>query len=112
TVEDALLQVAARDEAHLRGLRQLGLTSYICVPLIARGHSLGTLTFLMAESARSYRNEDLPLFEELGRRAGIAIDNTRLYREAQAAIALRDDFLSVAAHELRTPLTSLKLYLQ
>jgi signal transduction histidine kinase len=47
--------------------------------------------------------------EELGRRAGLALDNARLYREATDAIKVRDDFLSVAGHELKTPLAALML---
>jgi len=41
-----------------------------------------------------------------------AVENSRLYLEAQEAIRLRDEFLSIASHELRTPLTSLYLRLQ
>src|SRR5208282_3787505 len=39
----------------------------------------------------------------------LAIDNARLYREAREAVAMREDFMSVAAHELRSPLTALQL---
>jgi signal transduction histidine kinase len=50
--------------------------------------------------------------QELADRAAVAVDNARLYREAQEAIRVRDDFLSVASHELRTPLMPLQLQLQ
>jgi PAS domain S-box-containing protein len=80
------------------------------VPLEARGRSLGVLALYSA--AGPYGPRDKALARELGRRAALALDNARLYREAQEAIELRDEFLSIASHELRTPLTPLKLQLQ
>ncbi|MBN1204136.1 MAG: PAS domain-containing protein, partial [Myxococcaceae bacterium] len=91
-------------------LEALSSRSALGVPLLARGHGLGVLVLLSARGPQGPRL--LPLAEELGRRAALALDNARLYAQAQAAIHLRDDFLSVASHELRTPLTPLKLQLQ
>ena len=80
-IDDPLLRAAACDEAHLRLLRDLGLRSAMTVPLIARGRPLGALTFASAESGRTFGATDLALAEELGHRAGAAIENARLYRE-------------------------------
>jgi signal transduction histidine kinase len=44
--------------------------------------------------------------------ASVAMANARLYEQAQRAIGLRDEFVSVAAHELRTPMTSLRAAVQ
>jgi signal transduction histidine kinase len=52
------------------------------------------------------------LAEDIGRRAAIAVDNARLYRDAQEAVMARDDFLSIASHELKTPITALQLQAQ
>jgi signal transduction histidine kinase len=93
-------------------VRALGPRSYICVPLIARGRTLGALAFITTESDRRYTADEVALAEEVARRAAIALDNTRLYQEAQDAIRIRDQFLSIAAHELKTPLTSLLGYSQ
>jgi signal transduction histidine kinase len=111
-VSDELRIAAARDPQHLEMLRTLGLTSFISVPLKARGRILGALTIAMSESDRRYEPADLPLAEDLAHRIAAAIDNAQLYRAAQDSIRMRDIFLSVAAHELRTPLTSLLGYTQ
>jgi PAS domain S-box-containing protein len=89
--EDELASFA-RDDEHLRILRGLGLRSYMSVPLIAHGRTLGAISFVSAESGRLFGPDDLPLAEELARRAAVAVDNARLYdeaeRRAQAAIVL------------------------
>ena len=81
-VPDFLLVAIARDAEHLQILRQIGLKSTICVPIKARGRILGTITFVSAKPGRIYTQIDLALAEDLGRRAALAVDNARLYREA------------------------------
>ncbi|MDB4970183.1 MAG: two-component hybrid histidine kinase [Myxococcales bacterium] len=108
-IPDELLVRGARDDEHLRMIRELGLRSALSVPLVARGTTIGALSLIWAESGRRYSRDDLLVMEELGRRAGTAVDNARLYRESQAAIRLRDEFLSIAGHELKTPLAALQL---
>ncbi len=103
---DVRLAGLARTPEHLAILRQLASRSLLSVPLVARGRTLGVLTFVAAESGRRYGPADQALAVDLARRAAVSIDNARLYQEARAAVRLRDDFLARASHELRTPLTS------
>ncbi|MDP9370028.1 MAG: PAS domain S-box protein [Chloroflexota bacterium] len=111
-IADEILSQMARDAEHLRLLRDLGLVSSMTVPLRARGRTLGTVSFATAESGRRYELADLKLAEDLAGRIAVAVDNARLYTEAQEAVRARDQFLSIAAHELRTPVAGVKGYAQ
>jgi PAS domain S-box-containing protein len=111
-IPDALIVQSATDETHLKLLRELGLRSYMCVPLKGRGKMLGVITFVAAESGRRYTQEDLVFAEELARRASIAIENAQIYAELRDADRRKDEFLAMLAHELRNPLAPIRNSLQ
>src|SRR5215212_4329688 len=77
-ISEPLMEEAARDVEHREILRRLGLKSYMIVPLIARGRTLGAISLVSAESGRRYGQAQLELAEELARRAALAVDNARL----------------------------------
>ena len=74
----------------------------ICIPLVARGHTLGVVTF--ARIGRRFDADDLVLAHDLARRASVAIENATLYRDARAATSARDEMLAIVSHDLRNPL--------
>ncbi|HTN23675.1 MAG TPA: GAF domain-containing SpoIIE family protein phosphatase, partial [Solirubrobacteraceae bacterium] len=80
-VTDEMLAAAAQDEEHLELLRAVGMRAGLVVPLTAAGKHLGALTLVSAESTRRFSAEDVALAEEIARRAGTAVANTRLYTE-------------------------------
>ncbi len=88
-------------------LRELGVRSFMCLPLSARGKTFGAMSFLAAPG-RHYVADDLLLAEELARRAALAIDNARLYEEGQTAIRMREEVLAVVSHDLRNPLGTIR----
>jgi PAS domain S-box-containing protein len=89
-------------------LRVLGVQSYMCLPLTARGKTFGAMICLAAPR-RHYNSDDLLLAEELARRAALAIDNARLYEQAQTASRMREEVLAVVSHDLRNPLSTIRV---
>jgi signal transduction histidine kinase/ActR/RegA family two-component response regulator/HAMP domain-containing protein len=85
----------------------LNLTDVRVYELSAGRQFVGQMTVAMASPARSFQENDELVFEELGRRAGLALANALLYQEAQDANRLKDEFLGVVSHELRTPLNAI-----
>jgi PAS domain S-box-containing protein len=108
-VTDSVLKTIAPDPKYRKALQKLGLRSFIVVPLIAHERALGAITLAAAESGRHYSALDVMLAEDLARRAALAVENARLYWEAQQAVRARDEMLAVVSHDLRNPLNGITM---
>ncbi len=109
-VPEELIRKVARDERHLELLLRVGFRSGMMVPLATRGHLIGVMTFASGGSRRRHTQQDLALAEELGRRAAVAIDNARLFHEAQEAVRARDEVMAIVSHDLRNPLSAILMH--
>ncbi len=106
---EELLAAIARDADQIELVRSLGVKSAMIVPLVTRGHTLGTITLVVsAESGRQYTEVDLALAEELARRAALAVDNARLYAEAQQLNAELEERVVQRTAELQAAITQLE----
>lgn len=71
----------ANEPRYLRDeVRQNGFTSFVCVPLKAKGEVLGTLN-LAGKNYKEFAERDVALLEAIGHLIGTAVENTRLYEE-------------------------------
>jgi signal transduction histidine kinase len=110
----AALMLAAHGEQNLRILREIGFGSLLVLPLIVRARVQGAITFVTREGDPPFSREEVALGVDVAARCAMALDNARLYREAdalrlaaEAANQSKSEFLASMSHELRTPLNAI-----
>jgi signal transduction histidine kinase len=115
---DATLAVSAHSPRNLILLRQLGIGSFLTVPLLARKRLLGAITFVSAQRGLPYSPEDVQLAEDVANRGALALDSAQVYdlalvlqRSAETANRAKTAFLGAMSHELRTPLNAIGGYI-
>jgi signal transduction histidine kinase len=109
-ITDGMLKQIARDERHLQILRAIGYRSAMIVPLTARGRTLAAITLASSQDTHRFDPAQLDLATELANRAGLAVDNARLYTDLRLADQAKFNFLATMSHELRTPLNAIMGY--
>lgn len=93
-ISPAELNFLAGSPERLALIRRLGVTSAIAVPLVARTRVLGVLSLGITDGSHRYTEDDLSLAADIGRRAGLAVDNAQLFaREHEVAVALQRSML-------------------
>jgi|HubBroStandDraft_4_1064222.scaffolds.fasta_scaffold00011_113 PAS domain S-box-containing protein len=99
-VRDEVLKRAAAPNL-LAVIRELAPHSAVTIPLRSRGRTIGSLVAYWSETPRRYRDADLPLFEELTRRAAVSIENAQLYeREREIATEFQSAALPISLPEV------------
>ncbi|HXH39965.1 MAG TPA: ATP-binding protein [Thermoanaerobaculia bacterium] len=97
----------------LRGRKPFAdLHSLLTAPLLERDGRTAGLLMLADKPHAAFTTDDQAVLTQLAQMASVAVQNARLYREAQDANRAKDDFLATLAHELRTPMTGILGWVQ
>ncbi len=98
------------ERANTAHMKKWNVRSVLLVPLRAGREVIGVMYFNYHSRPFHFQPAHLDFAAKLASSVALALENARLYDEAQAAVRLRDHFFNVAAHELRNPLTTMMGY--
>jgi PAS domain S-box-containing protein len=107
-VSEELLRAISHSDEQFRIYTELGMASMLVVPLVAHGVTRGAMGFFSG-TPRRYGPEEVVLAQELALVSALAVDNARLYRDAQMAVQARDDMIAVVSHDLGNPLSAIRI---
>jgi PAS domain S-box-containing protein len=107
-VSEEMLQAISYNDEQVRIYRELGMASLLAVPLIAHGVTRGVMGFFSGTPHR-YGADEQALAEKLALVSALAVDNARLYRDAQRAVQAREDMIAVVSHDLGNPLSAIRI---
>jgi len=93
-VTSDMIKAAARNKKELAHMKKIGFTSVIIVPITTSKKVIGAITFVSTESKRQYTHTELQMADQLGSRAGLAIDNVNLYEQVREDQLRLDDLLA------------------
>jgi serine phosphatase RsbU (regulator of sigma subunit) len=98
-----VLEAGARSPEHGDLLRELDLSSALIVPLEGRRGRFGAITLMHAESGRRYTGEDLAFAEDVARRAALALETARTFRDQTGRLADVTRVAEAAQHAILSP---------
>ena len=90
-------------------LTSIGARSQVIAPLVSAGRTIGALTVIFAESARSHTDQDVAIITDLAARAGVALESAALFEELERMVNGRDEMVAVVSHDLRNPHTAIRM---
>lgn len=108
-VDEVWLEAHEEDPAAIALWRQTGVSSMLLVPLVIGERSLGVLSLVTLDGRPPFPPDIRGLANKFAAQASLALENARLYRNAQRATEARDQVLGVVSHDLRNPISAISM---
>lgn len=108
-VDESWLEAHEEDPNAIALWRNAGVSSMFVVPLIVGERTLGAVSLLVLNGRQPFPPDIRTLAEKYAAQASLALENARLYREAQRASEARDQVLGIVSHDLRNPLSAIAM---